>query len=143
MSTVSQGNAAEAAVLQALTAAGLHVLLPFGDGLAFDLGVVNRDGRVLRVQVKSGRIRKGCVEFNCSSTDHGRGPRHYRGRADLFAVHLSDTARVFVIPVDDCPSSKGYLRLDAARNNQRRRVRLAADYSLEAWIASSEGAVAS
>lgn len=136
MSTVAQGNAAEAAVLQALTSAGIHALLPFGDGLPFDLGAVSPDGRVVRVQVKSGRVRKGCVEFNSSSTDHGRGQLHYRGRADVIAVHVRELGRVFIVPVEECPTSRGYLRLNAARNNQRRRVRLAADYSFEKWVAS-------
>jgi hypothetical protein len=43
MSTILQGNAAEAAALQAFAAAGFHVLVPFGGGLP---------------------VRRGCVEFN-------------------------------------------------------------------------------
>jgi len=141
MGTVGRGNAAEAAVLGALTSAGLHVLLPFGDGLSFDLGAVGPDGRVVRLQVKSGRVRKGCVEFNCTSTDHGHGQTDYRGRADAIAVFVPELDRVFVVPVETCPRSKGYLRLDPARNNQRQRVRLADDYSLEAWLGSLQGAL--
>ena len=142
VSTITRGNAAEGAVLRALTTAGMHVLIPFGDGLCFDLAVVAPDGRILRLQVKSGRVRKGCVEFNASGTDHGRGRLHYRGRADVVAVYEPSLDRVFIVPVDDCPSFKGYLRLDAPRNHQRRRVRLAEDYSLEAWIDSLDVAAA-
>jgi len=136
MGTVIQGNASEGAVLQGLTAAGISVLVPFGEGLPFDLACVVPDGRILRVQVKTGRLRKGCVEFNASSTDHGRGQRHYRGRADVIAVHVPALARVFIVPVHECPSSKGYLRVDATRNNQQRRVRLAERYALEVWVDS-------
>ena len=135
MSTMVRGNAAEAAVLRVLTKAGLHVLLPFGGGLPFDLAAVLPGGDILRVQVKSGRVRKGCVQFNSASTDHGRGQRHYRGLADLIAVHVPALDRVFMVPVDDCPTSRGQLRLAATRNNQRRRVRLAEDYSFEVWQA--------
>ena len=142
MSTIAKGNAAEGAVLRALTAADMHVLIPFGDGLSFDLAAVAPDGTILRLQVKSGRVRKGCVEFNASGTDHGRGRLHYRGRADVMAVYEPSLDRVFIVPVDDCPSFKGYLRLDAPRNHQRRRVRLAEDYSLEAWVESLGPAVA-
>jgi hypothetical protein len=137
-----RGIAAEAAVLQALTEAGLHVLLPFGGGLPFDLAVVCPDGRILRLQVKSGRVREGCVEFKSSSTDHGQGQRHYRGRADLIAVYVAALRRTFMVPVDDCPSFRGYLRLEPARNNQRRRVRLAEDYSFEAWRDSLDSELA-
>jgi PD-(D/E)XK endonuclease len=139
MSTVVRGNAAEAAVLQAAAAAGFHVLVPFGEGLPFDLGVVTCGGEILRIQVKSGRVRRGCVEFNSASTDHGHGQRHYRGRADLIAVHVADLCQVFVLPVDDCPTSRGFLRLQPARNNQQRGVRRADDYSFEAWAASAAG----
>jgi len=136
MSTIARGNAAEAAVLQALAAAGIHVLIPFGDGLWFDLAAVVPDGGLIRLQVKTGRVRKGCVEFNACSTDHGRGRLHYRGRADVMAVHAPALDRLFMVPVDDCPSFRGYLRLDEPRNNQRRRVRLADDYSFGKWIDS-------
>jgi hypothetical protein len=136
MSTVIRGNAAEAAVLQALTAAGLHVLIPFGSGLPFDLAAVLAGGKVIRVQVKAGRVRKGCVEFNSASTDHGSGQQDYRGRADIIAVYVPSLDEVFVIPVDDCPTSRGYLRLKATRNNQRRRVRRANDYTFDRWAAS-------
>jgi hypothetical protein len=46
-----------------------------------------------------------------------------------------------MVPVDDCPRSEGYLRLDSPRNNQRRRLRLASDYTFEGWIRSLRGVV--
>ncbi|MCW2968801.1 MAG: hypothetical protein JWM71_2573 [Solirubrobacteraceae bacterium] len=138
MSTVARGNAAEAAVLAALVSAGIEVLIPFGAGLAFDLAAVVPDGQIVRVQVKSGRVRKQCVEFNSSSTDHGRGQQPYRGRADVIAVHVEVLDEVFVVPVDDCPLYRGYLRLETPRNNQRRGVRLAEDYTLDCWVRALE-----
>ncbi len=143
VNTISRGNAAEAAVLAALVAADIPVLVPFGQGLAFDLAAVLPDDALIRIQVKCGRIRKGCVEFNTCSTDHGAGTQVYKGRAEVIAVHASEVGRLFVVPVDECPSSRGYLRLDSPRNNQRRRVRLAADYTLESWIRAHRTAVVS
>jgi PD-(D/E)XK endonuclease len=134
MNTIARGNAAEAAVLQAFVAAGVGVLIPFGNGLSFDLAAVMPAGDILRVQVKCGRVRNGGVEFNAYSTDHGRGQRHYRGRADLMAVYVAAMSRVFMVPVEDCPVSLGCLRLDAPRNNQRLGVRFAADYAFERWL---------
>jgi hypothetical protein len=134
VNTIARGNAAEAAVLQALVEADVGVLVPFGSGLSFDLGAVMPGGAILRVQVKCGRVRKGCVEFKASSTDHGRGQLHYRGRADVISVYVASLSRVFMVPVDDCPSYAGILRLDTPRNNQRRRVRFAEDYALERWL---------
>jgi hypothetical protein len=135
MGTIQRGNAAEAAVLHKLISVDIPVLVPFGGGLAFDLGaVVPPDGDVLRIQVKSGRIRGACIAFNSCSTDHGRGRQSYENRADLIAVHVRESESVYMVPVSECPSRLGLLRLRPTRNNQRRRIRFAADYSLEEWI---------
>jgi hypothetical protein len=136
VNTIARGNAAEAAVLQAFAAAGVSVLIPFGSGLSFDLAVVMPGGAILRVQVKCGRVRNGCVEFNAASTDHGRGRLDYRGRADVLAVHVASISRVFMVPVDEWPVYACFLRLDAPRNNQRRGVRSAEDYAFEQWLES-------
>lgn len=101
MSTTALGTAAEAAVLQALAAASIPVLVPFGGGLPF-----------------------------------GRGQRHYCGRADVIAVHVRTLGEIFVVPVDDCPSYRGFLRLEAPRNGQRRVIRLAERYSFDSWAES-------
>ena len=133
--TIQRGNAAQSAVLHKLILAGIPVLVPFGDGLPFDLGaVVPPDGRVVRIQVKSGRIRGDCVAFNSCSTDHGLGRQPYNGRADIIAVHVRESDAVFMVPVGECPTYHGLLRLRPTRNNQRRGIRFAADYDLEKWI---------
>lgn len=142
MSTIVRGNAAEAAVLHAFAVAGIPTLIPFGDGLPIDLAGVMPDDSILRVQVKSGRVRNDCVEFNTSSTDHGRGRQHYRGRADVIAVHVAEMDRIFIVPVEDCARFRGYLRLASPRNNQRRGVRRAEDYTFERWVAALSADVA-
>ena len=58
------------------------------------------------------------------------------------AVQITAMASCTTAGVDDCPSFRGYLRLDATRNNQRRGVRLAEHYSLDAWLHSLGGSVA-
>jgi PD-(D/E)XK endonuclease len=137
MDTISRGNAAEAAVLNALTRAGIGVLIPFGGGSSFDLAaVLPPNGEIARIQVKSGRVRKRCVTFNACSTDHGQGRLSYRGLADFIAVDVPELGRLFMVPVDDCPSFTGLLRLDTPRNNQRVGVRFADDYDLAGWLQS-------
>jgi hypothetical protein len=135
MQTIQRGNAAEAAVLAALVAADIPVLVPFGDGLSFDLAaVIPPVGEIVRIQVKSGRVRSGCVLFNACSTDHGKGRKPYRERADLIAAYVRELGNVYGVPVDDCPGYVGSLRLDPPLNNQRIGVRFAKDYTLEAWL---------
>ena len=129
MDTRTRGDLAEAAILQALAAAGLIVSLPFGRFGPYDLVVETASGFV-RVQVKSGRHRGDCVEFNCVGTDHGRGVGSYRGRADVFAVHVHATGAQYVVPVAEARAGKMYLRLRPTANNQRVGVRFAEDYRL-------------
>ena len=134
MDTRTAGDVAGAAVLHALTAAGLLVLTPFGRFGPYDLVAETAPGSFVRVQVKSGRVRKGCVEFNCRSTDHGRGAASYTGRADVFAVHVHATVEQFVVPVHEAMASKMYLRCAPPANNQRHGIRFADDYRLDVWV---------
>src|SRR5690242_15434173 len=101
MDTIRRGNAAEAAVLSALVREDLHVLLPFGEGSPCDL-IVDTERDLVRVQVKCGRVRGDCIEFNTCSTDHGRGRLSYVGRADVFGVWAQELDRVYIAPVEDC-----------------------------------------
>jgi hypothetical protein len=135
VSTIVRGNAAEAAVLNALIRAGLMVLMPFGDGTPYDL-VVDTSQTLIKVQVKCGRIRDNCIVFNSCGTDHGRGRMSYLGRADVFGVHAPQLDRVFVVPVEGCAQLQARLRLTPPRNNQTRRIRFASDYAVESWARS-------
>ena len=130
--SAARGNEGEAAVLHALIAHGLDVLIPFGEGQAYDLAV-DLAGRFLRIQCKTAWAIGGCLAWNTHATDHGRGALSYVGRADVFGVYFPGTGSVFLVPVIDVGRSEGRLRLEPTRNNQRRRVRLAADYEIERW----------
>ena len=54
----------------------------------------------------------------------------------MLAVYVADLSRVFVVPVDDCPSIRASFELDPPRNNQRRGVRFADDYAFECRLES-------
>jgi hypothetical protein len=82
---------------------------------------------------KCGRVRDGCVIFNTVGTDHGGGPRDYRGRADLFGVRCSEVGVLFLVPVVIAPRSSMGLRLAPAKNNERSRIHFAADYEIARW----------
>lgn len=131
----TRGDVAESAVLAALIRQGLSVLVPFSHDSPYDLVVTAGDERFIRVQCKAGRFRDGCVIFNCHSTDHGRGPRDYVGRADVFGVYCPPLDRTFVVPVEEAGRRGTWLRVEPARNNQARGVRRADDYAAETWAA--------
>jgi hypothetical protein len=130
--TIRRGNATEAAVLAAFIDRGWQVWTPFGEGSAFDL-LVGRGETLLRVQCKTGRRRNGCLRFNTHATDHGKGAASYHGRADLFGVRFAETATIYVIPVSEVARFEGCYRLEPPLNNQRKFVRFAAPYEIDAW----------
>jgi hypothetical protein len=130
------GTIAEAAVRLALLEHGLRVLVPVGDIDPYDLVVHAPDDRFLRVQVKHGRVRGGCVISNACSTDHGRGRQSYAGRADVLAIYAAQLRRTWIVPVETAPRYAVSLRLEPARNNQVTGTRPAADFTLERWAAA-------
>ena len=71
----------------------------------------------------------------CSSrtTDHGRGRLTYVGVADVFGVYFAPNQSVHLVPVLEVSSFVVRLRLEPARNNQRRGIRLAADHEIDRW----------
>jgi PD-(D/E)XK endonuclease len=131
--TSSKGNTAEAAILNAFVERDVGVLVPFGDGHPYDLVVHLATDRFLRVQCKSARLVRGCVEFNSRTTDHGRGRLPYLGLADLSGVYFAPRRAVYLVPVCDVSTFHVRLRLQPTRNNQRQGVRLAAEYQIERW----------
>ena len=129
------GDRSTLAILTALQAVGCGLYLPFGENTRCDL-VIERDGRIGRLQCKTGRLREGAVRFSaCSNYGHHQSAKHaqrdYRGDVDYFAVYCLETAGVYLIPMSDLQLTReAALRVDPPRNNQRRRIRLAADYEI-------------
>ena len=132
METAARGNAAEGAVLNAFVQRGFGVLVPFGGGQPYDL-VVELGSALLRVQCKRAWPSGGCLVFNSRGTDHGNGRRSYRGLADIFGVYFPRTDGVYLVPIEEVADSKGWLRVEATRNNQKRGVRFAADFEIDRW----------
>ena len=124
-------------VLARLLAVYPMVLRPFGENQRYDLLIDDRD-RFIRVQCKTGRLRRGGVLFKtCSFSYHhpsNQGTKHYqqdyRGEADLFGVYCPDNDRVYLVPVDEVGIRTCFLRIDPAKNAQLKKVRWAEDYEL-------------
>lgn len=130
------GERTEAIVLAELVKAGLVVLLPFGDNQRYDF-VVDTGQSFVRLQCKTGRLRRGVVEFSCTSTyqTYGQSKRHrdYRGQVDAFVVYCYELDQAFVVPVEEAGLAKCALRLLPTRNGQIKGVKLAENYLLQEW----------
>jgi hypothetical protein len=129
------GDRAMLAVMLALQSLGYAVLIPFGENTRYDL-IADTGERLLRVQCKSGRLRKGAIVFKaCSSYAHHPNPRivsrSYGDEVDCFAVFCPATAGVYLIPIDDLPNRwEATLRVDPPRNRQRAGIRQARDFQI-------------
>lgn len=123
--------------MSALVEREFDVLVPFGGGHPYDLVIHLSGSAFLRVQCKTAWPSRGCLIFNTRSTDDGHGPRSYRGLADVFGVYFPPNRSVYLVPIDAVADFEGRLRLEPTRNNQRRRVRLAADFEIDGWTAGA------
>jgi hypothetical protein len=92
-----RGELAEIRFLLAAASKGLLVAKPWGDSEPFDF-LVGRDGRYLRVQVKStSSYRKSRYVVNCYHTSRHKG---YTGRdIDIVAVYIVPEDKWYIIPV--------------------------------------------
>jgi hypothetical protein len=126
------GDISELRVMHDLVRAGYLVSIPFGEDHRYDL-VIEKDGKFESVQVKTGRLRNGVIIFNCYSSHTHRGGSACRGYAaeiDYFGVYCPQLDATYLIPIAEFPVLHGMLRVEPARNGQRRKMRWAQQYLL-------------
>ena len=133
MSTNDIGNVSEAHVLAAYINAGFSVSVPFGNGCAYDL-VVDTGKRLVKVQVKTGWQRLGCMNFKgqrrVRDANYNGMRRYQAGEVDFFAVYFPPTTSIYVVPFE-VMGAYGCLRITPVLNGQRKYVRWAADFTWE------------
>ena len=138
VTTYDRGNISESVLLNAYLRAGFIVSIPFGTGAPYDL-MVDTGKQALRIQVKTGWYRKGCVIFRGSRRVRESLP--YKARAysedevDYFAVYHPPNDSVYVVPRAVCGNGFGCLRLEPVQNGQQKHIRWARDYTWEKHIA--------
>jgi len=126
------GDISEAVVIAEFVKAGYYVSIPFGENHRYDL-IVERDNVLSRIQVKTGRLRRGVVIFNCCSSHAHRGARsrpYTSVEIDYYAVYCPQTGETYLVPVSDGTKTWGSLRIAPARNGQSRKMRWASQYIL-------------
>ncbi len=129
--TKSIGDRSEMEAMIALVRAGYIVSAPFGENSRYDL-IADKDGVLSRVQVKTGRLRKGVIIFKgYSSHSHRNGVscRGYAGEIEYFAVYCPDVEAVYLIPIAEITIG-GTLRVEPTKNGQEKRIRWAHEYAL-------------
>ncbi len=129
--TKAIGDRSEAAVLSALVRTGYAVSIPFGENHRYDL-LIDDGSRILRVQVKTGRLHGEVISYSCQSTHWHRGgsARPYFGQVDIIAVFCPQNGKVYLLPEKEFVATRAHLRLSEPANNQRRRIRWAREFEL-------------
>jgi len=129
-----RGELTEAIVLAQLIELGYRVSIPFGENTRYDFVVDKLDGKLHRVQVKTGRLTqnnsvitfRACSQQNNRTTSLRKG---YREQIDAFVVYCPELDFFYWIPISDIKSNTDVnLRISPSINNQSNGVTLAADY---------------
>lgn len=129
-STKKIGDACEMEFVYRFAKAGLLPALPvLGENNRWDMLVEDLDGRVYKIQCKSGRLVKGVILFHTTSSHYHRGgkTRGYVGEVDLFGVYCGDLEKLYLIS-PEALGMGGRLRVDAPKNNMAAGIRWAADF---------------
>ncbi len=121
--------------MQRFAAAGFLICVPFGDCAPYDLILDSPNDRALKIQVKTGRLRKGVIRFSCCSWHAHRKmpPTQYVGLIDAFAVYCPDNDEFYVVPIDSpaATATFGSLRISAPTNNIKSTIHWAKDYRFD------------
>jgi hypothetical protein len=134
--TLYKGNSSEAVVLTAYVRAGFLVSLPFGGGASYDL-VVDSGARLIKVQVKTGKLEAGCVVYNARRHRGSRYDtfrRYEDGEVDVFAVWCPDTGQLYAVPAEHSSGVEGRLRLAETKNCQAKKIKWARAFSWESHL---------
>jgi len=126
------GDISELRVMMALVSVGYRVAIPFGEDQRYDL-IIEKDNVLSRVQVKTGRLRRGAIFFNCTSSHVHRGGtrKMYVGEVEYFGVFCPDNDSTYLLPIDEILVQEGVLRVLPPKNGQIKGLRWADRYLLQ------------
>ena len=135
MDTKSIGNIGEAKVLCKFVELGISVYLPFGVNERSDL-IAEFNGKLNRIQVKTSiKAEDGKMIFDLtSSTQHRKnGEKHIYtdNEIDYFVCYNIQRDKIFLIPVNETPSTSITIRYEKSKNNQIQNIKFEQDYLID------------
>lgn len=124
-----RGNISEAQVMARYLKAGFVVSTPFGVGAPYDL-VVDSGSALFRVQVKTGRLRNGVVEFETRRTRSRTVRSGYKeNEVDYFVIYCPELDQMYAMKARE--GVFGKLRVTPTGNGQQMFVKWAEDHLFE------------
>lgn len=95
-----RGDATEAIVIAELKRRAIPVSSPVGDNERYDILVETPDDRIFRVQIKTGRLTDGKIDFHTRSqhtNSAGNTYEKYEGDVDYFFVYTPELESIHVV----------------------------------------------
>lgn len=127
-----KGILAEEKVKSRLTALGYVVLEP-NRKVPYDL-VAEHNGKFARLQVKYGRYKNGAVKANLTRTTTNintcKSYSYSKDEIDYFTIYNDETDEVYVVSSEINNKTSIWFRTRKTKNNQKKNVRRAKDYTL-------------
>lgn len=133
-----RGDVSESEVKTRFLKNEISVLEPVTDNEPYDLVVESNS--FIRVQVKTGRVREGCILFHSKSThtnSNGTVRDSYVGDVDLFAVYTPEIDMIHLIRMDEIGDSKMRLRVRPPKKAvSMNRINWAKEYEFDMVVES-------
>lgn len=133
MLTKKIGDATVLAFAKVAAQMGETILFPFGDCERYDIAF-DRDGRLFRVQCKTGRLRDGVIVFRTVSQHWSRKSwkQYDEKQIDAVGVFCHELDRAYLVPVSYVSGrSECSLRIGIPKRREWKNVKLASEFELQ------------
>lgn len=128
----AKGAVGEMKVAAELISRGFHVFTELGDLSRIDL-IAERDKKLIKIQVKAYNSKNGVINLYSKKSGPNYSFNYENDEVDIFAVYVLDRDTIFYVPSNElCEySSSMNIRLEPAKNGQKKGVKLVEDYTLD------------
>jgi len=135
MTSKEKGDMSEGAILGELVKKSYTALIPFGDKNRYDL-VVDLNNTFIRIQCKTGLLKKSAIYFSCKSVYTGTDGKqvsmsYTKKEIDYYMIYCPQLDRVYCVPVEDGTNTGMSLRLSGNPNGNR--IKWAKDYEFRGF----------
>ena len=130
------GLIGEQSIILAFIRHGFQVAVLVGNNARYDM-VVEKDGRFIRVQVKTTReVKDGTMIFATSKSNPYKRTaiRYDKTEIDCFAFYCIENGYMGLMPVADFIPKQTNIRVDKPKNNQNSKIHYAEDFEFERMI---------
>lgn len=125
--TTHKGNITTLKVATRLVELGKRVLYPLGEGYPYDLVYEEDNGKLLKVQCKTGLLDSGVIKVRLVSIlRSGESKRYSCNDVDVFGIYCPQLDKVYVFPNSEKASV--YLRIEPPKSNQGYDIVWAKDF---------------